>query len=243
MKNYKAILIDWDQTIGDWNGAELQSQQDLYTKYRLSEWFESFDAYFQAYKSHNKDLWIQYGDGKVTSEYLQRDRFLYPLLQALQLDFAPKKIVEMADKMGKDFLELTNKYFSLLPDAKEVVQQLASRYPLTIISNGFSSVQYYKIAHSGLKPYFTHVVLSEEVGVSKPQVGIFEKALQLNGVKADEAIMIGDSYPHDIVGARNAGIDQIWVQADQKKVEGLKQQEECTATYEVTNLADVLTIL
>jgi len=231
-------LIDWDQTIGDWVGAEELALRDLYENYHLSEWFTSFEEYFDTYRERNLELWTLYGEGKVTREALHHERFLYPLLKILNLSFTPKRFDELADRMGEDFLELTNKYFRLLPGAKEVVIELSKRYPLTIVSNGFSEVQYYKFEHSGLKPYLKLIVLSEEVGINKPQPEIFEKALEMNGVTADEAIMIGDSWTHDIVGAQNAHIDQIWV-----KGEKAKGQEGEKATYEVTKLAEVLEIL
>ena len=136
--------------------------------------------------------------------------------------------------MGDAFLRLTNTHFSVLPGAAEVVRALAKRYPLTIISNGFKEVQYYKFAHSGLADCFTHTLISEEVGINKPQPEIFRIALRLNGVNADEAVMIGDSYSSDIAGAKAAGIDQIWLH------EGAADE---TATYIVPRLADVLQIV
>lgn len=42
MKNYKAVLIDWDQTIGDWDYAAYHALQDLFAQYRLEEFFPSF---------------------------------------------------------------------------------------------------------------------------------------------------------------------------------------------------------
>ncbi|MBR5764134.1 MAG: HAD-IA family hydrolase, partial [Bacteroidaceae bacterium] len=128
----------------------------------------------------------------------------------------------------------TNKYFSVLPGAAEVVRALAKKYPLTILSNGFKEVQYYKFAHSGLQDCFAHTIISEEVGINKPQPEIFRIALDLNGVTADEAVMIGDSYSSDIAGAKAAGIDQIWLH---------KGETDETATYIVPELKDVLTIL
>lgn len=237
MKQYKAIFLDWDQTIGDWEGAEYQALQDIYAHYRLSEWYDGFEDYLAVYKARNLELWQLYGEQKVTKEYLHRERFLYPMLKPLGLDAMPcppKAMVELADKIGKEFLALTNVYFRLLPDAEQVVKYLAQKYPLTIISNGFSEVQYYKFEHSGLKPYLKHILISEEVGCNKPQPGIFEEALRRNGVSKDEAIMIGDSYSSDIAGAKAADIDQIWVTTE---------ETDKDATYKVTTLAEIMNIL
>ncbi|MCQ2310438.1 MAG: YjjG family noncanonical pyrimidine nucleotidase [Paludibacteraceae bacterium] len=237
MKQYKAILLDWDQTIGDWEGAEYLSLKDLYELHHLGEWFDSLEDYMVVYKQKNLELWTQYGLGQVTKTFLHRERFLYPLLHALNLSFAPQSFIALADRMGKEFLDLTNKYFCLLPGVKEVVIALAQKYPLTIVSNGFGEVQHYKFEHSGLRPYLKHVVISDEIGINKPQPEIYEEALRRNGVTKDEAIMIGDSYSSDIAGAINAGIDQIWV------TYGKPHPAEQQATYEVTNLAEVLNIL
>ena len=58
--------------------------------------------------------------------------------------------------------------------------------------------------------YLKHIVLSEGAKAQKLDKRIFEYAMQLNNAKASECIMIDDSYEADIVGARNAGIDQVW---------------------------------
>lgn len=237
MKKYKAIFFDWDDTIGDWIHSAYLAQKDIYNQYRLSEFFHSFEEYFAAYEEHNLELWRQYGLGQVTKQFLHRDRFLYPIVQKLgggELLYHSPRLIQLADNIGADFLKLTNHYFALLPDATEVVRTLAKEYPLTIISNGFGEVQHYKLEHSGLKPYFQHFIISEEIGVNKPQPGIYEEALRRNGVTADEAVMVGDSYNSDIAGAKAAGVDQIWITQD---------QGEQTATYVVKNIKEVLDIL
>ena len=151
---YKAIFIDWDNTIGDWSSSELSAQHDIYEKYHLSEFYRTFQDWFDAYMVHNMELWDKYGRSEVTKEFLQRDRFLYPVIQTLggsEVLARSPRFIQLADDMGEDFLQLTNHYFQLLPDTKEVVEQLAQICPLTVLSNGFSSVQYYKISHSGLE--------------------------------------------------------------------------------------------
>ena len=234
MKPYKAIFLDWDDTIGDWKGAEHKALQDLYATYHLDALYPTFEDYLNAYKPYNLELWTLYGRGEVTKERLHFLRFYKPIER---LAFSDERLAEMAHEMGREFLRLTNIYFSVLPGADEVVRQLAQKYPLTIISNGFKEVQYYKFEHSGLADCFAHTIISEEVGINKPQPEIFRIALDLNGVTADEAVMIGDSYSSDIAGAKNAGIDQIWVMGD-----GLPVTDE-GATYIVQELKDVLNIV
>lgn len=175
----------------------------------------------------------QSGRGEVTKDRLHLQRFLKPLL-VNDANSANDTMVKLAHEMGDEFLRLTNKYFCLMPYAEKVVKYMASKYPLTIISNGFKEVQYYKFEHSGLAKYFTHTLISEEVGINKPQPGIFEIALEHNGVTAEEALMIGDSYSSDIAGAKAAGIDQLWIH------EG---ETEETATYIVPSLTDIMEIL
>ena len=234
MRPYKAIFLDWDDTIGDWTTAEHKALQDIYVHYQLNRLYPTFEHYLNAYKPYNLELWAQYGRGEVTKEWLHLQRFLRPIEG---LSVTGDGLRDLAHEIGAEFLRLTNKYFCLMPDAEKVVKYLAGRYPLTIISNGFKEVQYYKFEHSGLAPYFTHTLISEEVGINKPQPGIFEIALQGNGIAADEALMIGDSYSSDIAGAKAAGIDQIWVKGDGLPVTGE------TATYIVPKLIDVMEIL
>jgi len=239
MKQYKAIFLDWDDTIGDWTTAEHKALQEIYTTYRLNRLYSTFEDYLHAYKPYNLELWGMYGRGEVTKERLHLQRFLRPLLanDANGEDDANDETVKLAHEIGAEFLRLTNKYFCLMPDAERVVKYLAGRYPLTIISNGFKEVQYYKFEHSGLAKYLTHTLVSEEVGINKPQPEIFRIALERNGITADEALMIGDSYSSDIAGAKAAGIDQMWIKGDGIPVTGE------TATYIVPKLIDVMNIL
>ena len=130
---------------------------------------------------------------------------------------------------------MTTARFSLLPGAEELVRYLAAKYPLTVVTNGFVEVQYEKFDKSGLRDCFAYIVLSEEVGCQKPNPRIFEEALRMNGLQAEDVVMIGDSWNSDIQGAINAGIDQIWV-TNADKANG-------DATYIVNSLEEVKDIL
>ncbi len=63
----------------------------------------------------------------------------------------------------------------------------------------------------GLEPYLNFVVTSQEVGADKPEPPIFLAALERAGVKASEAIHVGDQYKLDVAGARGVGIKPILI--------------------------------
>ena len=236
MKKYKAVFLDWDDTIGDFHGAADLALAQMYEKYQLNRYFASLDEFVGLYKPHNLELWAKYGEDKVTKEYLSLDRFLFPLMHgSLYPNGETAQVIRLAMTMSDDFLALTTAHFSLLPGAEEIVRYLAEKYPLTIVTNGFVEVQYEKFDKSGLKDYFSHIVLSEEVGCQKPNPRIFEEALRLNGLSADEVVMVGDSWYSDIQGAINAGIDQIWVTD--------KLSDDCAPTYVVKSLDEIKSIL
>ena len=236
MKKYKAVFLDWDDTIGDFHGAADLALAQMYEKYQLDRYFASLDEFVGLYKPHNLELWAKYGEDKVTKEYLSLDRFLFPLMHgSLYPNGETAQVIRLAMTMSDDFLALTTAHFSLLPGAEEIVRYLAEKYPLTIVTNGFIEVQYEKFDKSGLKDYFSHIVLSEEVGCQKPNPRIFEEALRLNGLSADEVVMVGDSWYSDIQGAINAGIDQIWVTDH--------LSDDCAPTYTVKSLEEIKSIL
>ena len=255
-KQYKAVFIDWDDTIGDFHGAADLALQELYDKYLLGDYFASHEEFVSLYKPHNIELWDKYGKDQVTKEYLSFDRFFFPLMHGSKVptaDCRVSTICALADMLSEDFLEMTTAHFSLLEGAEELVRYLAKKYPLTVVTNGFVEVQYEKFDKSGLRDCFAHIVLSEEVGYQKPNPKIFEEALRLNGLSASEVVMIGDSWNSDIQGAINAGIDQIWVNGnvitedgkikrENRKVVGPNGEEQ-SATYLVQSLSEVMEIL
>ena len=245
MKQYKAVFIDWDDTIGDFVGAAKLALQEMYDKYHLCDYFASLEEFVSLYKPHNIELWDKYGKDQVTKEYLSFDRFFFPLMHGskggerrLGDKAIRQEVAALAEQLSEDFLNMTTARFSLLEGAEELVRYLAAKYPLTVVTNGFVEVQYEKFDKSGLRDCFAHIVLSEEVGCQKPNPRIFEEALRMNGLSAEDVVMIGDSWNSDIQGAINAGIDQIWIRKSKDPL-----PEGQSATYLVQSLSEVMEIL
>ena len=228
---YKFVFIDLDDTLWDFHTNTRLSLQQMYVNRKLSEHFQSFDEFFTIYAKKNIELWEAYGKGEITKDFLMAERFRYPLSRMGVDD------EQLAAEIGHQYLDILPTQTALMPDAIEVLDYLKAKYSLSIISNGFTEVQYKKLKSCGIEHYFAHVVLSEEANALKPDKKIFEYALQLNNALPEEAIMIGDSYEADIKGAQNANIDQVYFPLNNEF------KENQPATYRISKLKDLTDIL
>jgi HAD superfamily hydrolase (TIGR01549 family) len=80
-----------------------------------------------------------------------------------------------------------------------------------IVTNGPTEIQRAKLELLDLSSLIDFAVISGEVGVEKPDARIFAEALRLGNRSPGDAIYVGDSPEFDVDGARNAGIDCVWV--------------------------------
>jgi putative hydrolase of the HAD superfamily len=97
------------------------------------------------------------------------------------------------------------------PWSRAALEALQPRYRLGMITNGAPDLQRLKLAGTGLAELFEPLVVSGELGVGKPEPAIFAHALTQAGATPDEAIMIGDSWERDVLGATGAGLRAVWV--------------------------------
>jgi putative hydrolase of the HAD superfamily len=162
--------------------------------------------FHQNYLAHNEKLWERYRNGFIKQEELRIKRMRLALLDFKIAD------EELAREMSVRFLDLLPTRTILFPYTKEILQYLIDKgYELHLLTNGFEKTQQNKLMYSGLRPFFKEVITSEGSNSLKPSKEIFEFALQKCCAKADECIMIGDNVEVDILGAMNAGIDQVYV--------------------------------
>ena len=99
---------------------------------------------------------------------------------------------------------------ALFDETKEVLQTLSSQgYHIAIISNGGQQESAAK--HLGIGDHFDAILGSWHVGVRKPMPEIFQMALTRLGVSPAEAVMVGDNWDADIIGARDVGIKGIHI--------------------------------
>lgn len=102
-------------------------------------------------------------------------------------------------------------YASWSDGAESLLKCLRARHhPMALVTNGTNS-QREKIDALGASSYFDTVLISEEVGIAKPDPAIFRQAMSRLNATPERSVFVGDSLEHDIVGARNAGMMTVYV--------------------------------
>lgn len=108
---------------------------------------------------------------------------------------------------------------ALYPEVFEALKQLRSGgYRLGVVSNGVNQEK--SAGALGIAEYFEVIVGSAHVGFSKPMPPIYELALSLLGIAPGEAVMVGDNWDDDVVGAGAAGIRGIHLDRDAEPLPG-----------------------
>ena len=115
--------------------------------------------------------------------------------------------------VARNLLESYVKDMRLLPGAEAALQLAGTHTKLALISNGPSDMQRAVLAELELEHYFDAILVSgdADIGVRKPDAGIFELALKRLGVAPANALMIGDNLEADIAGAAWLGMQTLHV--------------------------------
>ena len=204
---YRHLFFDLDHTLWDFEANAHVTLKELHHTLDLEKrGVNDFDLFHKNYLAHNERLWERYRNGLIKQDELRIKRMCLALLDFKIADD------ELAKEMSTRFLELLPTRTILFPYAKEILLYLKNKaYDLHLITNGFEKTQHSKLKHSGLDLFFKEVITSEGSNSLKPNKEIFEFALLKSGAAKEESIMLGDSFEVDIIGAMNAGIDQVFI--------------------------------
>lgn len=125
------------------------------------------------------------------------------------------------------------------PGALAVLEQLQLRgVRLGVVTNGSVTAQEQKLKASGLAARVAFSLISEAVGMRKPDPAIFREAARHFGAEPSSCVFIGDHPEKDIVGARRAGMHTVWLRHGRTWPEDLKDPP----TFEVSELEELLSL-
>lgn len=206
--NIQHIFFDLDHTLWDFDKNSALAFELLFEEEKIDIGLQEF---LDAYLPINLNYWELYRDNQISKETLRIGR-LKETFELLGLEVSAEIITVLSDK----YIQFLPNYNHLLDDTIEVLEYLHSKYQLHIITNGFEEIQHHKLVNSKIVSYFSTVTTSEEAGVKKPHLQIFEKALQKSNALSKNSLMIGDNYEADVQGAINAGMRSVYFDYYQK---------------------------
>lgn len=141
-----------------------------------------------------------------------------------------KKSSGMNDKISyADFWEFWNffyPYSTVRDSSAEAVLELRRRgYDTAILTNGKFVMQNSKIDVAGLRPWFSYIVTTQELGVEKPDVRAFHAVCDMLGLRPQQVAYVGDYAVNDIAGARMASMPTIWYSAYNEWTESIPRAD------------------
>ena len=213
---YKRILMDVDDTLFDFPTGNRRAVEQLMAELGLSS-----PTIFEEYQAINHACWEALERGEMTQEVLHVERFRRFLARKGRSDDPAAVANRFAELLGRQAIPL--------PHAEETVRAIAERLPVVLLTNGITVIQRQRLANARISQWVSDVIISQEVGLSKPDPRIFE--LALGGLDRREALMIGDGLRSDVQGANHAGVDVCWYNPGGKRLPG-----DLHAEYEIRDI-------
>lgn len=224
---YNWLIFDADGTLFDYDRAEATAFRNTFEQNR-----HPYAArYSDVYRTVNGQIWQEFERGEISADDLRVERFAR-LFNRLELDVDPTGF-------SRDYLLNLGQQVDLIDGAAELVRALHGRYRMIVLTNGLKDVQRARLTGCGLQSYFEGIVISDEVGVAKPDPRIFDIAFdQMGNPPREQVLMVGDGLSSDIRGAANYGIDACWFNPA-----GAARPDGLPIRFEISRLADLPALL
>lgn len=220
---YQWILFDADETLYSFNSY--LGLRPMLKRYGID--FSQED--YARFQSVNQPLWVAYQNKEISATDIQMRRF-----------------AELAKLTGKHQLQLNQELMEEmalvsepLMGVRETLENLYGQVRMGIITNGFTALQQRRLENTDTAHFFDLVVVSEQVGVAKPDRKVFDYAFaQMGEVDKSKVLMVGDTLASDILGGNNVGIDTCWLNPH-----GKENNTEARPTYEISRFEQLVNVV
>ena len=237
----RAIAFDVNGTL-----IEILTEEDMEQIFRAAGHFLTYqgidlrrhplrDLYFQVLKEQQKasaekypefdavGIWRTIIDDHATD--------FTRALPAAKLEQMPLFLAEM-------YRGISRRRLRLYPHVLEVLDTLRPLFPLAVVTDAQSAFARGELHKVGILDYFDPIVVSGDHGFRKPDPRLFQLALDGMGIRAEEALYVGNDMHRDIYGAREIGMGTVMFDSDQ----GTKQHQDCVPDHRITDFRDLLDI-
>jgi len=201
------VLFDLDDTLHDDTAAYKTAARMVALEVAGTHAIDAgalLDAYVAQASAFWRKLSVEHLAAKINDT---RAQLWYDALRAVGIDDAP-----LAERCSVDYTRYRADVLELSPGALACLEALRARgCKLGIVTNGFAATHHEKIARLGLTPLFDALFIADEMGMVKPDPGVFRHACDVLGSRPERTAMVGDRYDRDIVGAKSLGLFTVLI--------------------------------
>lgn len=212
INNKKIIIFDLDNTLYDFKKNWEISHMKVFEEFNLDKDID-YNVLMDAYRKEDNRLWELLNNGDMTLSELR----IYRPINTLKLF---KKNISYNE--GQCFYDLMFKHLisNIQSDNEinKILEKLSSVYQLIILTNGFSKEQNLKIRNLEIEPYISNIYISENIGMEKPDLRLFQKVIADENVLPENVLMIGDSLKNDILPAKEVGMKTLHLNYSEVKI-------------------------
>lgn len=229
----RAVLFDLDDTLFDHRRSARAALTEVHRVHGRGTDLDAFEGQHTAYL---EVMHLEVLAGRIGLDEARRERFRR-VFAALGVTLGDADVDAAASAYRSGYMVARR----ALDGAADLLLAVRPHARIGIVTNNLLDEQRDKLAYCGLGECVDVLIASEDVGVSKPDRGIFDIALGRMGVTAADAVMVGDSWANDIAGAANAGIRAIWFNPDRRPAPGTPA--DVPEIHSLAPAADVLPLL
>lgn len=230
----KAVLFDLDDTLFD-HRYSCRTGLDAVRRTHAALRARSLDELEAVYYRSLNELHALVLEGQLTLEMARVERF-----RRLFTHFGDGDAIPAPEPVAAAYHAAYRAARRAVPGALPLLRALQPRVQVAVITNNLGAEQREKLRICKLDAWFDVVVISEEVGVTKPDPAIFAMTLERLGCDPVDAIMVGDSWESDIVGATNVGMRAVWLNRYQHPCPDARLAAEIDALEPTDRLLDLL---
>ncbi len=224
MQPYQWLLFDADGTLLDYEKAEAVALAEALGAIKT----DCDPSILATYKRINSALWLAVERGELAPAAVKVRRF--------EQFFDAAGITHSPAAFSAIYLECLASCSHTIPGAAEVLDVLGRKYQMAILTNGLQIVARGRIARSPFCRHISEIIISEEIGFSKPAREYFDIALaRLGNPSRRDVLMIGDGWASDVRGAVQSGINVCWYNPERKP-----RPDDSAITREIASLRELV---
>jgi putative hydrolase of the HAD superfamily len=234
----RALIFDVNGTLID-----IETNEGLEETYRFLAQFLAYQGILIS-RWDLRDLYFS-----TVKEQLARSAERYPELDVvaawreilrhkasdLSHELPPEKWNQLPTFLAEMHRSLSRIRLQLYPNVRQVLEGLRENYALAAVTNALSAYSLPELRAVGLADLFNPVIVSGDFGYRKPDSRLFEQALHGLGVRADQALFVGNDLEEDVAGARAVGLRTVLFAPGPRQIDPFSTQ----ADYVIYHFADL----